>query len=265
MALNDFADRDLDRVERPERPIPSGRVKPVEALAVASGLTATGLAVAKLAGGRSALAVAVPLAASVWAYDLAAKNTAAGPAAMATARGLDVLLGAGGQWRRAALPVAAVAVHTTAVTGLSRGEVHGSSPSAGLLATAGTAAAAALAALERHVDLDVSTPQSGQSAHDDRQNVKINAKGSMERRTRLARKASTTLAVGYAAAVGARQISAALQPDAATVRKATGAGVRGIILLQSALTARAGALASAAGILAAGPIAKLASRVVSPT
>ncbi|RIQ12958.1 UbiA family prenyltransferase, partial [Jiangella rhizosphaerae] len=49
MALNDYADRDLDRLERPERPIPSGRVKPGEALALAAGLTAAGVGLAALA------------------------------------------------------------------------------------------------------------------------------------------------------------------------------------------------------------------------
>ncbi|HEY0640042.1 MAG TPA: UbiA family prenyltransferase, partial [Pseudonocardiaceae bacterium] len=39
MALNDYADRELDATERPERPIPSGRVTPGEALALAGGLT----------------------------------------------------------------------------------------------------------------------------------------------------------------------------------------------------------------------------------
>ena len=34
MALNDWADRELDAVERPERPIPSGRVAPRTALAL---------------------------------------------------------------------------------------------------------------------------------------------------------------------------------------------------------------------------------------
>ena len=92
MAANDWADRDLDAVERPERPIPSGRISAPAALGIAAGLTAAGLAVAARAGGARALAVAVPLAAAVWAYDLRAKNTAAGPAGMATCRALDVLL-----------------------------------------------------------------------------------------------------------------------------------------------------------------------------
>ncbi len=102
MAANDWADRDLDAKERPERPIPSGRIAPGQALAVAAGLTVAGVAVARAAGGRRALTVAVPLAAAVWAYDVKAKNTAAGPAVMAACRGLDVLLGAtGGRTARA--------------------------------------------------------------------------------------------------------------------------------------------------------------------
>ena len=39
MALNDYADREIDAVERPGRPIPSGRVSPGFALGLAAGLT----------------------------------------------------------------------------------------------------------------------------------------------------------------------------------------------------------------------------------
>ncbi|MER6291195.1 SCO3242 family prenyltransferase [Streptomyces sviceus] len=93
MALNDWADRDVDAVERPHRPLPSGRVHPAAALGAACALTGAGLTLAACAG-RPALTVAVPLAATVWAYDLALKDTPAGPFAMAAARGLDLLLGA---------------------------------------------------------------------------------------------------------------------------------------------------------------------------
>lgn len=93
MALNDWADRDEDAVERPHRPIPSGRITPNAALAAATGLTATGLFLASRAG-RPSLALSTALAATVWAYDLRLKHTAAGPAAMGAARALDVLLGA---------------------------------------------------------------------------------------------------------------------------------------------------------------------------
>ncbi|MFC8436575.1 UbiA family prenyltransferase, partial [Streptomyces sp. NPDC057253] len=93
MALNDWADREVDAVERPHRPLPSGRIHPTAALGAACALTGAGLSLAACAG-RPALAVAAPLAATVWAYDLALKNTPLGPVAMATARGLDLLLGA---------------------------------------------------------------------------------------------------------------------------------------------------------------------------
>lgn len=46
MALNDWADRDEDAVDRPHRPIPSGRISPAAALGAAGVLTATGLALA---------------------------------------------------------------------------------------------------------------------------------------------------------------------------------------------------------------------------
>ncbi|RDL07550.1 4-hydroxybenzoate polyprenyltransferase [Streptomyces sp. HB202] len=136
MALNDWADRDEDAVDRPHRPIPSGRISPAAALGAAGALTAAGLALAARAG-RPALTVATGLAATVWAYDLHLKHTKAGPAAMAAARSLDLLLGA-----------------TAAATGTARGtgagasggggrpdNVAGPKATAGAIRTAGPAAA----------------------------------------------------------------------------------------------------------------------------
>jgi hypothetical protein len=136
MALNDWADRDLDAVERPERPVPSGRISPNAALATAVGLTGAGIGLAAAAGRN-----AVPLAAAVWAYDTVLKSTPAGPLAMAACRGLDVLLGG-----RAPLPAALMALHTLGVTALSRGEVHGTSPAVAKAVVAGTAVTALAAA-----------------------------------------------------------------------------------------------------------------------
>ncbi|MFD8269448.1 UbiA family prenyltransferase, partial [Streptomyces althioticus] len=76
MVLNDWADRAEDAVDRPHRPLPSGRIRPAAALTAACGLTGAGLLLAARAG-RPALAVAAPLAATVWAYDLALKHTPA--------------------------------------------------------------------------------------------------------------------------------------------------------------------------------------------
>ncbi|EGX59406.1 hypothetical protein SZN_12943 [Streptomyces zinciresistens K42] len=146
MALNDWADRAEDAAERPHRPLPSGRVHPSAALAAAGALTAAGLGLAACAG-RPALAVAGPLAATVWAYDLGLKHTPAGPVAMAAARGLDHLLGAattGGP--RAALSSAALlGTHTLAVTAVSRRETRGGSSLPPLAALAATVLLALLA------------------------------------------------------------------------------------------------------------------------
>jgi len=142
MALNDWADRTEDALERPHRPLPSGRIKPAAALTAAGALTVTGLALASRAG-RPALAVAAPLAATVWAYDLALKHTPAGPAAMATARALDLLLGAAattGRIRPAIPSATALGTHTFAVTAVSRHETRGGTPLPALAALTTTAA-----------------------------------------------------------------------------------------------------------------------------
>src|SRR5215213_1226074 len=86
MALNDYADRDVDAVERPGRPIPSGRVSPEFALGLAGALTLGGALIAVAADGRRALKVVAPLAAAVWGYDLVLKSTPAGSAGMSACR-----------------------------------------------------------------------------------------------------------------------------------------------------------------------------------
>ncbi|MFG2404624.1 SCO3242 family prenyltransferase [Streptomyces brevispora] len=180
MALNDWADRDEDAVDRPHRPIPSGRITPRAALTAAGALTVAGLALAARAG-RPALTVATGLAATVWAYDLRLKHTPAGPAAMAAARGLDLLLGATatatapvasvsaeapvaavsdvasasvGASARAVLPAALPAAamltaHTYAVTAVSRHEAQGGSTTAPLAALGAVVALGGAALRER--------------------------------------------------------------------------------------------------------------------
>jgi 4-hydroxybenzoate polyprenyltransferase len=246
MALNDYADRELDRTERPERPIPSGRVAPGLALAVATGLTAAGLGLAGLAGGRRALAVAVPLAGMVWAYDLTLKSTLAGPPAMAACRSLDVLLGAGaGRLRQAAPAALAVGTHALAVTAVSRGEVTGGSPAVVGAALAGTATAAAGAGLAARGAARHRRPPPGWRP------VQVAAAGA--------------LLAGYAATVGRAQLAAARTPQPGPVRRAVGAGILGNIPLQAALAAGAGALRAAVPIAAGFPLARRLARRVSPT
>ncbi|MFF8835851.1 SCO3242 family prenyltransferase [Streptomyces sp. NPDC015130] len=237
MALNDYADREEDAEERPARPVPSGRVSPRAALATATALTAAGLTAAAAAGGRDTLAVAVPLAATVWAYDLGVKNTRYGPAAMAAARGLDVLMGAGARRaRRALAPAALLAGHTYAITAVSRRETLGAGASlpAGALAATG-AVGLVTAAL---------TPPATARAH---------------------RVVSTALIGGYALAAGSAQLAATVRPDATHLKRAVGAGIHAMIPLQAALTARGGSVRTALSLLAAYPLARSLSRKVSPT
>ncbi|PRZ02491.1 4-hydroxybenzoate polyprenyltransferase [Isoptericola sp. CG 20/1183] len=240
MALNDWSDRELDAVERPERPVPSGRVAPNEALGTAAALTGVGLAFAAVAG-RRPLAVGTALAAAVWTYDLVAKPTAAGPVVMASTRFLDVLMGAGG--RRAALaPAAALGVHTLAVTAVSRGEVHGTTVGtarAAVAATVGTGTAAALGALvgaRRDTGSGAATSVAGPA-----------------------------LAATYVAAVLPAQADVVRAPDAGNARRATGVGIRGMVPLQAALLAGQGAVGAALALLAVVPLARAGARVVSPT
>ena len=233
MALNDWADRELDAVERPERPIPSGRVSPGQALAVAGGLTVAGLGLARAAGGRDTLRLAVPLAAAIWAYDTVLKKTVAGPAAMAACRALDVLMGAAHNPKKALPSAIAVGGHTLGVTALSTGEVHGASTTTANAVLAGTGLTALAAAT-----------------------------GARTWRDRLGALAFTGL---YTSMVGRAQYSATQDPSAPTVRKATMAGIHGMVPLQAALAARRGSLLGAVTVAAALPIARRLARKVSPT
>ncbi|AVT33182.1 4-hydroxybenzoate polyprenyltransferase [Plantactinospora sp. BC1] len=241
MAANDLADRELDARERPERPIPSGRVSPGFALGVSAGLTAAGIGLAGLAGGRRALAVAVPLAGAVWAYDLWAKNTPAGPAVMAACRGLDVLLGAsGGRVARAVPAALTVAAHTYTVTELSRREVSGATRALPAATLAGTAAVAAAA---------VTRPGPADPAH----------------RAGWGALVPAALAGWYGLHYGSAQARVAADPQASRVRAAVGAGITGLPALQGALVARTGAALLGVAVAAAAPIGRRLARLVSPT
>ncbi|MGI6879707.1 SCO3242 family prenyltransferase [Microbacterium sp. gxy059] len=218
MALNDVVDADLDAVERPERPIPSGRISRGRALGIATGLTAAGVAVAGSAGPR-ARRIALPLAGCVWLYDLVAKRGRLGPVAMAACRGLDVLMGAASSPRAALLPAGAIAAHTMAVTQVSRGEVHGTSRAASVAAAALSVAAsgAAIAAAREH---------------------------------RGRRAGAAIGAAAFLATVLPGFVRAARDPSARHARDATRQGIRGMVPLQAAFAA-AGGSGRGAMILAA--------------
>jgi 4-hydroxybenzoate polyprenyltransferase len=65
--------------------------------------------------------------------------------------------------------------------------------------------------------------------------------------------------------LGAAQLAAARDPRPATVQKAVGTGVLGLIPLEGALLARGGAPRTAAAVAVLWPVARRLSRRVSAT
>jgi 4-hydroxybenzoate polyprenyltransferase len=124
--LNDCADREWDARHRPERALPTGLLPPRLYLALAIGFVGIGLIAAALAGPR-ALAVAVPISASVAIYTWLHKKTVAAVLPMALCRALLPLLGlaASGAWEMwpfALFAAAGLFAHVAGISWLARGE-----------------------------------------------------------------------------------------------------------------------------------------------
>jgi 4-hydroxybenzoate polyprenyltransferase len=128
VVLNDYFDRRLDAVERPERPIPSGRVTPSGAAGLGAALLVAGVAAAGQAT-RAAALTAFVMAVLIVLYDAWGKRHAIlGPLNMGLCRALNLVLGItavpaalAGHWPLALLSL----VYIAAVTVVSHGEVHG--------------------------------------------------------------------------------------------------------------------------------------------
>lgn len=134
VVLNDVCDVELDRRERPERPLPAGAIT----VRAAANLAKVFLAVGSAAACGAAFAARSPwpalvgagLTAAIWLYDRHAKATPFGPVVMGACRGLAWLLGmtaAGGpaaaqQW---AIP-AGMAAYVAGITLFARDEAGAS-------------------------------------------------------------------------------------------------------------------------------------------
>jgi 4-hydroxybenzoate polyprenyltransferase len=260
MALNDWADRERDARERPRRPIPAGEVSPAMALGSAIALTGGALAVTGGVGsaGSTRSLRAASLAATVWLYDLAAKDTPAGPWTMALARALDVLMGAGRNGdsrqgrvspgfgrglRRAGPPAAVVGAHTLLVTLVSAREVEGADSALarrallGVVAT-GVAAATLILASPRRA---VGPRSAGTSAL-----------------------ALACLAL-YGCAMGRAGAGALRAPDPARLQRLVATGVLANMPLQAALLAARGRRTTAAALMVGWPAARWAGRRAAVT
>lgn len=129
IVFNDIFDLEIDKTERPERPIPSGKVPKKQAIVLGSSLFVFGIVFALLVAVNSAL-IAISIVISALVYDKYAKHhLVAGPLTMGLCRGLNLLLGmsvaSSGQlpelWMICFIPIVFIA----AITLTSRGEVLG--------------------------------------------------------------------------------------------------------------------------------------------
>lgn len=128
IVFNDVFDAELDKVERPERPIPSGIISKQQATLLGSILLVTGILMAAVVHVTAGL-IALVIAAAALLYDQFSKHhTILGPLNMGLCRGYNLLLGisislsALTQWYLLAIiPI----LYIFSITLISQGEVHG--------------------------------------------------------------------------------------------------------------------------------------------
>jgi len=222
---NDWCDRLEDLRDRPDRPLPSGRVRAGQVSLVANALIAAAVAVAAVAStgveGRPTLWVAVALGGVVLAYDIGLKRVPfLGPLAMGACRGLSVLVGAAAFGRDGLTypPVIAASVGITlyvaAVTWLASGETRQRTVAAHRAAIAAAFAAWVLAVT-----------------------VALLLAGAVQAQWRWAMLLLTALAGLWLASC---LISLGRRPEPQLVQRKVGGLIRGIILVQAALVLAGG-------------------------
>lgn len=135
IVFNDVFDSELDRIERPERPIPSGKVKKSSAAILGTLAFAVGCILAFLVN-ITAFYISLAIVLMCLLYNGKAKHHfIAGPIVMGSCRGLNLLLGMAvlpaslGYWYIAIIPI----IYIASVTNISRGEVYGNNKTAMLV------------------------------------------------------------------------------------------------------------------------------------
>lgn len=144
VVLNDYFDFAKDEAERPNRPLPSGRITRRQAGWVGTSLLIGGVALAQIVPGPTRL-IAISLAACILLYDGVLKRTVAGPPCMGICRSLNLLLGmsaAGLAFTYTGFYAALVlGVYVASLTGFARREATGGSVRGLTLAAGGMIAA----------------------------------------------------------------------------------------------------------------------------
>lgn len=140
MALNDVADLEVDRIERPQRPIPSGRINRRSAGAFAVLAMAAGLSLTALFG-VTTLELSVVLVACIVCYDWVHKRWAPAALLMGLCRGLvycvaAVAVSTPADWSVVLWFAGILALYTVAVTIIARMENVGQSGTRRYLALA---------------------------------------------------------------------------------------------------------------------------------
>ena len=131
LLINDYFDREEDARDRPDRPLPSGRVRPGHVLATGLAALCAGAALAFAAGGVWPGVVAALTAVVALAYDARLRRTRFGIWCMGACRAGSVLTGAA---FAATLPltvwIAALTAlaYTAALSGVARDETTGAAP-----------------------------------------------------------------------------------------------------------------------------------------
>lgn len=144
IVLNDYFDVEVDRRERPSRPLASGSISKERAMSIALIALAAANAIT-LAVSPASLAVSAALTAAIIAYDYRLKRSPAGPFAMGSTRFLNVILGASpalsaavasggravlvpGIWAAAIFAATSLFVYIIAIMILSKKEVGNEKP-----------------------------------------------------------------------------------------------------------------------------------------
>ncbi|HEY3402925.1 MAG TPA: UbiA-like protein EboC [Ohtaekwangia sp.] len=237
VVFNDVFDAELDKTERPERPIPSGVISKTEASLLGSALLVIGIVAAiKIVFNPTGI-IAIAIAAAALIYDRWGKHQSIlGPINMGLCRGLNLLLGISvvpaalsSVYFLAFIPV----LYIAAITMISRGEVHGGNKR--VLIAGGILYSIVIMSI-----LIVAI----------RMNEVMMA---------------TLFLVGFSAMIFPPLINAIKQPSGKAIGKAVKAGVIALIIMNAAWAAAAGTLLLALIIIALLPLSLLLGKLFAVT
>ncbi len=139
VVFNDVCDAELDAIERPERPLPSGKASLSGAIALGTILLVMGIVAAAMVSQLSAILAGI-VAITALIYDKWGKHqTFLGPINMGLCRGGNLLLGVSvvpqavsDRWYLALIPI----IYIAAITAIAQGEVRGGKKITGAIAIA---------------------------------------------------------------------------------------------------------------------------------